>query len=108
MSSVLPLFAIFDVGGPEVLVIMFIILLLFGGQKMPELAKGLGKSIREFKKAASNVEDELKRAIEEHPEPAKPLPKLADPVPAPVPALPPGETPTASATGTEGEIKPPA
>jgi sec-independent protein translocase protein TatA len=79
MNFALLPFAFFDVGGPEVLVIMFIILLLFGGQKLPELAKGLGKSMREFKKAASNVEEEFKRAIEEAPEPAKPRPKLIEP-----------------------------
>jgi TatA/E family protein of Tat protein translocase len=61
------------IGGPELLMIMFIVLLLFGGQKLPEFAKGLGKSIREFKKAASNVEDEFKRAIDDAPE--KPAPK---------------------------------
>ncbi len=53
------------IGGPELMMIMFIVLLLFGGQKLPEFAKGLGKSVREFKKAASNVEDEFKRAIED-------------------------------------------
>jgi TatA/E family protein of Tat protein translocase len=65
------------IGGPELLMIMFIVLLLFGGQKLPEFAKGLGKSVREFKKAASNVEDEFKRAIEDVPDKpvAKPLPK---------------------------------
>ncbi|HWA10392.1 MAG TPA: twin-arginine translocase TatA/TatE family subunit [Opitutaceae bacterium] len=95
MSLVLPVLAFLDVGGPEVLVIMFIILLLFGGQRLPELAKGLGKSIREFKKAASNVEDELKRAIEEAPEPSRPQPKLANPPPPAVapPALPPADHP---------------
>lgn len=63
-------------GGPELMMIMFVVLLLFGGQKLPELAKGLGKTMREFKKAASGVEDEFKRAIEETPDtpapPAKP------------------------------------
>ena len=43
------------IGGSEMMIIMLIVLLLFGGNKMPELAKGLGKSIREFKKAASGV-----------------------------------------------------
>ena len=67
------------IGGPELLMIMFVVLLLFGGQKLPELAKGLGKSLREFKKAASGVEEECKRAIEETPDtpaqsPHKPLP----------------------------------
>jgi len=68
--STLPLsFAFIEgIGGPELLMIMFVVLLLFGGQKLPELAKGLGKSIREFKKAASGVEEEFKRAIEETPD----------------------------------------
>ena len=57
------------IGGSEMMIIMLIVLLLFGGNKMPELAKGLGKSIREFKKAASGVEEEVRRAIEEHEEP---------------------------------------
>ena len=53
------------IGGPELMMIMFIILLLFGANKLPELAKGLGKSVREFKKAASGVEDEIRRAMDE-------------------------------------------
>ena len=61
-------------GGPELMMIMFVVLLLFGGQKLPELAKGLGKTMREFKKAASGVEDEFKRAIEETPEQPAPPP----------------------------------
>jgi sec-independent protein translocase protein TatA len=39
-------------GGPEVLLIFAVLLLLFGGSKLPELAKGLGKSIKEFKHAS--------------------------------------------------------
>ena len=39
------------VGPQELLLVFFVILLLFGGKKLPELAKGLGKGIREFKKA---------------------------------------------------------
>lgn len=62
------------IGGPELLMIMFVVLLLFGGQKLPELAKGLGKSMREFKKAASGVEEEFKRAIEETPDTPVPPP----------------------------------
>jgi TatA/E family protein of Tat protein translocase len=53
------------IGGPELMMIMFIILLLFGANKLPELAKGLGKSVREFKKAASNVENEIRHAMED-------------------------------------------
>ena len=66
------------IGGPELMMIMFVVLLLFGGQKLPELAKGLGKSLREFKKAASGVEEEFKRAIEETPDSPPPArPKVA-------------------------------
>ena len=50
--SLLPLGGIFGLGGSELLIILLIILLLFGGAKLPALAKGLGESIREFKKAA--------------------------------------------------------
>jgi sec-independent protein translocase protein TatA len=77
----------FDVGGPEVMLILFIFLLLFGANKMPEVARGIGKSIREFKKAASGVEEEVRRALEE--EPAKPAPKPAGTI-----QQPPSETPS--------------
>ena len=46
-------------GPGELLVIMFIILILFGAKKLPELAQGLGKGIREFKRASSEIQDEL-------------------------------------------------
>jgi len=45
------------IGGHELIIIFLIILLLFGAKKLPELAQGLGKGIREFKKAAREVED---------------------------------------------------
>ncbi len=48
----------FGLGGPEMLLILFALLLLFGGKKIPELAKGLGKGIREFKDASNP--DEIK------------------------------------------------
>ncbi len=45
--------------GPwEIIIIVFIILLLFGGKKFPELAKGLGKGLREFKKSVKEPENE--------------------------------------------------
>ena len=53
-----------DIGGGEMVVVLLIVLMLFGGDKMPQLAKGLGKSIREFKKAASGVEQEFKKALD--------------------------------------------
>jgi len=51
--------------GMELLLIMVVILVLFGGKGMPEVMRGLGKTIRDFKRATSGVEEQLKRAIEE-------------------------------------------
>ncbi len=82
------------IGGPELMMIMFIVLLLFGANRLPELARGIGKSVRQFKKAASGVEDEVRRAMEE--EPVKPAPQPAATIPQPVP-----EKPAPSATATD-------
>lgn len=48
-----------NLGMSELLVIMFIVLLLFGPKKLPELARGLGKGLNEFKRAANDVKNEL-------------------------------------------------
>lgn len=45
-------------GGPEVMVVLVIVLLLFGGKKIPELMKGLGKGIKEFKDASKGTDGE--------------------------------------------------
>ncbi len=92
------------IGGPEMLVIFALSLMLFGGKKLPEVARGLGKAVREFKRAASGVEDEIRRAMDmesgPHGKPAaqrtiapprKPTAEpdhsqTPDPVPAPQPA----------------------
>ena len=49
-------------GQQEIIIIFLIVLLLFGAKKLPELAKGLGKSSGEFKKARKEFEDEIKNA----------------------------------------------
>ena len=54
----------FGLGGQELLLILFIILLFFGPSKLPELARGLGKGIREFKKAQADLEHEFHKAVE--------------------------------------------
>ena len=48
-----------SIGPTELIIIFVIILLIFGGKKLPELARGLGKGIKEFKKATKDVQDEL-------------------------------------------------
>lgn len=47
-------------GWQEILIIAFIVLLLFGGKKIPELMKGLGKGVRSFKEGMKDVENEVK------------------------------------------------
>ena len=54
--------AVFGLGGWEVILILAVILVLFGAKKLPELAKGLGQGIKEFKKATNEVTSELQRA----------------------------------------------
>lgn len=52
---------IFNIGGGEVLVIVILALLLFGGTKIPELMKGLGKGIRSFKDGMKDIEDDIRK-----------------------------------------------
>ena len=54
-----------SLGGPEIAIIFVIVLLLFGAKKIPELARGLGKSMGEFKKAREEFEGEIKRAADD-------------------------------------------
>ncbi len=51
-------------GGPEWMAIIFVVLLLFGAKKLPELARGLGKSIGEFKKAKDDFATEIDKAAQ--------------------------------------------
>lgn len=55
------------IGTQELLIILVIVLLLFGAKKLPELARGLGKSMQEFKKATREVEDNFKEAMNDDP-----------------------------------------
>jgi sec-independent protein translocase protein TatA len=50
---------VFGMGGTEIAVILVIVLLLFGGKKIPELMKGLGKGVREFKDGKDGVDEEI-------------------------------------------------
>ena len=52
-------------GGMEWVLIVIIVLLLFGAKKLPELAKGLGKGIKEFKKAKNDVSEEINKVTED-------------------------------------------
>tara|TARA_B100000686_G_C15862928_1_gene512802 strand:- start:193 stop:381 length:189 start_codon:yes stop_codon:yes gene_type:complete len=52
------------IGTFEILIILFIILLLFGAKKLPELARGLGKGIKEFKKASNDIKEEVQKVTD--------------------------------------------
>jgi sec-independent protein translocase protein TatA len=69
-----PVLALFNFGGGEVILILAVVLILFGAKKVPELMGGLGKGIKEFKKASREVTDELHSAMEEQPPAPKKLP----------------------------------
>ena len=59
-------------GWPEIIGILIIVLVLFGAKKVPELMRGMGHGIKEFKKATREVQDEVQRAIEDEPPPPAP------------------------------------
>src|SRR3978361_2514618 len=57
-----------NIGGPEMIVIIFVALLLFGGEKLPQIARGLGKGIRDFKDASEGVKREITNQINNYEE----------------------------------------
>lgn len=76
MASPSAFLAVFGLGPTELIVILVILLVLFGGAKLPSLAKGLGQSIKEFKKASKEEEAEAAKpeptaAEAKKPEPAR-------------------------------------
>jgi sec-independent protein translocase protein TatA len=90
------MFGLFNFGGGEVVLILALVLILFGAKKLPELAKGLGQGIKEFKKATRDVTDEVSAAMEEQPAPpSKRLP----------PSNPPAETQPAVAPSSSSGAK---
>ena len=56
---------LFNLGTGEIILIVAVILLLFGGRKIPELMRGLGKGVKSFNQGMNEVEDELKKPLED-------------------------------------------
>ena len=73
------LFAVFGMGGGELILVLGAILILFGAKKIPEFAKGLGQGMKEFKKASREVTEELENAMNTDSPPPPPK-KIAPPV----------------------------
>jgi sec-independent protein translocase protein TatA len=63
MNTTILLFAL---GMPEIILIALVVLLIFGGKKIPELMRGLGKGVNEFKKGMKDVEGELNKDLDEN------------------------------------------
>ena len=67
-----------NLGGGEIIIVRLVILLFLGSKKIPELARGLGRGMREFKDATSGVQREIEESMKEVKKPAKPAPKKVD------------------------------
>ena len=53
-----------NIGAPELIILALVVLLLFGGKKIPELMGGLGKGVRSFKKGMNEIEEEINKEVE--------------------------------------------
>ncbi|MDQ3621199.1 MAG: twin-arginine translocase TatA/TatE family subunit [Verrucomicrobiota bacterium] len=73
----IPLASLFNLAGPDLIIILLVVLLLFGAKKLPELARGMGQAVREFSKAKDEFEREVTRPPA--PEPVRELPNLEEP-----------------------------
>jgi len=72
------IFLFLNMGGGEVFVILLVVLLFFGSKRIPALAKGLGKGMREFKDAMSGIEREVHEAANSEPKKQPEEPKKLD------------------------------
>jgi len=86
-----------NLAGPDLIVILLIVLVLFGAKKLPELARGMGQAVREFQKAKDEFSDELNKA-------GKTEEKTVHPAQANVPRIEPGTPGATSPTRTRPSL----
>jgi sec-independent protein translocase protein TatA len=86
-----------NLAGPDLIVILLIILVLFGAKKLPELARGMGQAVKEFQKAKDQFSDELHKAGTSEAETAK------SKVKPPESTVPRGENQPAGSDGKTGQ-----
>lgn len=85
----------------EIILIFLVVLLFFGAKRLPELFRSFGKSMKEFKKATSEIEDDIRTAMEDKAPPAK----TAQPAAQQVEAAPAQTTDTAEPSTGDSETK---
>ena len=95
-----------NLGGPDLIIILLIILVLFGAKKLPELARGMGSAIKEFQKAKDEFTDELHSAgktdAAKTTPPAATVPRIENqPTVAAQPPISPEQTPTVNPDRTD-------
>ena len=89
--------SLMNLGGPDLIVLLLIVLVLFGAKKLPELARGMGQAVKEFQKAKDEFNDEIHKAGQTDPKaaqstvPLNPLPPAGDVRPDPNQTTPPGD-----------------
>ncbi len=94
------------IGGWEMVLILAVVLVLFGAKKLPELAKGLGQGIKEFKKATREVQDEITSAIDDNPPPRRYIPPSTEPTHAEATAQTASTSPSAAPTAAKEPASP--
>lgn len=56
---------LFALGTPEIILIALVVLLIFGGKKIPELMRGIGKGVNQFKRGMKDLDDEIKDGVDD-------------------------------------------
>ena len=97
-----------NIGPLELVIILVIALLILGPGKLPDVGAALGKSIREFRKASSDVQEAVNVNVDTSPLPPTPVAPPAAPAPAPAPAVTAAPAPTADAAPSAPAATPPA
>lgn len=100
-----------NIGGPDLIIILLIILVLFGAKKLPDLARGMGQAIKEFQKAKDEFSDELHSAGKTDPAktadvrtPTATVPRIENPPAAPGAEVRPGSEPTRIPGDRTGQV----
>lgn len=93
--------ALGSIGPWEITIVVLVILILFGGKRLPELARGLGKGIREFRGAVSDTSDQLKSSLKDDPPPPPPSPPAEAPGESSSPDTKPGGDTTQPGGGSQ-------